>query len=230
MLKKLTDKVSTRKGAWITLIVWLVLMIGLSAGPRLNDYKVANFQALPDEAESMIAQKKLDEYFPNDKGTPGIYVFHKEDGEIIVEDVLDIVEQINAENIEGIEEILDLSALPPHALTAFISEDKTTMIVPMNLEAGLGSVNYADINDETTEKGKEIAAQYGIDFYITGPAGISGDTVKLFVSADFKLLIATVFIILILLIVIYRSPLLAIIPLLATAIVYQVVNQTVAIW
>src|SRR5699024_2999787 len=66
-------------------------------------------------------------------------------------------------------------------------------------------------------------------FYITGPAGISGDTVKLFESADLVLLFATIGIILLLLIVIYRSPLLAIILLFATAIVYQVVNQIVAI-
>lgn len=230
ILRLLTDKVATRKGAWITLILWLVVMIGISAGPRLGDYKVTNFQSLPDEAESIIAQNKLDEYFPNDKGTPGIYVFHKEDGEIVVEDVIQIVDEIKAENIEGIEDILDLSELPPPALSAFLSEDNTTMIVPMNLEAGLGNADYADINDETTKKGTKIAAEYDTEFYITGPAGISGDTVKLFESADFVLLLATIGIILVLLIVIYRSPLLAIIPLFATAIVYQVVNQTVAIF
>src|SRR5690606_32755490 len=71
--------------------------------------------------------------------------------------------------------------------------------------------------------------EYNTDFYITGPAGISGDTVKLFESADLNLLFATISLILILLIVIYRSPLLAIIPLFATVIVYQIVNQTVAL-
>ena len=78
-LQKLTDKVATKKGAWITLIVWLVLMIGLSAGPLLSKYKVTNFQSLPDEAQSIIAQNKLDEQFPSDQGTPGIYVFHNPD-------------------------------------------------------------------------------------------------------------------------------------------------------
>mgnify|MGYP001289215482 FL=1 len=178
ILRSITDKVATRKGAWITFIIWLVIMIGLSAGPRLSDYKVSNFQALPSDAPSMIAQEKLDEYFPNDKGTPGIYVFYKEDEAINVEDVADIIERIKQENIAGIEEILDISALPPHALSAFLSEDQTTMIVPINLEADLGNVEYAEINDETTEKGTAIAAEYGIDFYITGPAGISGDTVQ----------------------------------------------------
>lgn len=229
ILKSLTDKVATKKGAWITFIIWLIVMIGLSAGPKLSDYKVTNFQSLPDEAESVTAQKKLDEYFPDDKGTPGIYVFYNED-EIIAEDVLEIVDRIREENIEGIEDIIDLSVFPPNIIETFISEDKTTMFVPMNLEAGLGNADYAEINDLTTEKGTEIAEEYNIEFYITGPAGISGDTVKLFESADFNLLLATIGIILVLLIVIYRSPLLAIIPLFATAIVYQVVNQVVAIF
>ena len=229
ILRFITDRVATKKGAWITLIIWLLLAIGLSAGPQLSDYQVTNFQSLPDEAESIIAQDKLDEYFPNDQGTPGIYVFYNEDGEIVTEDVLEIIGRINEENIEGIEEIFDLSPLPQEVIDTFVSEDGSTMFVPMNLEAGLGNADYADINDATTEIGTEIAAEYDTEFYITGPAGISGDTVKLFESADLVLLFATIGIILLLLIVIYRSPLLAIIPLFATAIVYQVVNQTVAI-
>ena len=229
-LKLLTDRVATRKGAWITLIIWLIMMIGLSAGPKLSDYKTTNFQSLPHDAPSIITQNQLDEYFPDDKGTPGIYVFYRENEELVLEDVFEIIERIKDENIEGIEEIVDISVLPPQALSAFLSEDKTTMIVPMNLVAGLGSSDYSKINDETTEIGTKIAAEYDTEFYITGPAGISGDTVKLFLSADLKLLFATVGIILVLLILIYRSPLLAIIPLLATAIVYQVVNQVVALY
>ncbi|MEK4284241.1 MMPL family transporter [Ureibacillus sp. FSL K6-0165] len=228
-IQALTDKVATKKGAWITIAIWLLIMIVISAGPKLSDYKTTNFQALPNNAESIIAQNKLDEFFPNDQGTPGIYVFHKSDGEITVEEVGEIIDGIKKADIEGIETIVDVSKLPPQALSAFISEDKTTMIVPMNLKNGLGSSDYAEINDKTTEVGTKIAEDLGVDFYITGPAGISGDTVKLFESADFKLLFATIIIILVLLIVIYRSPLLALIPLLATVVVYQIVNQTVAL-
>ena len=64
---------------------------------------------------------------------------------------------------------------------------------------------------------------------VTGPAGIAVDTLNLFSRADIVLLLSTVGIILILLIVIYRSPLLALIPLLATAFVYEVVNQTLGL-
>ncbi len=229
LLRPITDWVATKRGAWITVIAWLVLMIGISAGPKLGDYKVTNFQSLPDEAASIIADNKIDELFPNEQGTPGILVFHNSDGDINIEEVKEILSGIEAENIEGIDQIVPIEQLPEQALASFISEDKSTMIVPMNLEAGLGNSDYAEINDHATEIGTSIAKNLAADFYITGPAGIAGDTTKLFESADFKLLLVTIVIILVLLIAIYRSPLLAFIPLLATVIVYQVVNQSVAL-
>ena len=137
---------------------------------------------------------------------------------------------ILSEDIKEIESIVDISKLPPKAVESFISEDGTTIIVPMVLEAGLGSNVYAEINDQVSEIGNEIAETLdSTTFYITCPAGIAGDTIKLFEQADFVLLLATIVIILVLLIVIYRSPLLAFIPLLATIIVYQVVNQSAAL-
>ena len=230
LLFPLTDWVSTKRGMWITIIAWLVLMVGLSAGPRLGDYKVTNFQSLPDEAQSLIAEKKTEEIFPNEQGTPGILVFHNENGNISTDEVTQILNGIVEEDIKGIETILDISALPPQALTGFISEDGSTMIVPMELEQELGNSQYAEINDKATEIGNKIADKFeNMAFYITGPAGIAGDTLKLFEQADLVLLLATIVIILVLLIAIYRSPLLAFIPLLATAIVYQIVNQSVAL-
>lgn len=230
LLHSITDWVSTKRGMWITIIAWLVLMIGLSAGPKLGDYKTNNFQSLPDEAKSIIAENKTEEYFPNKQGAPGILVFHNENGEVDIEEAKQILEGITLEDIDGIKTIIDISKLPPQALDSFISKDKSTMIVPMELENGLGNDQYAEINDLASEAGNNIAEDLeSTAFYITGPAGIAGDTVKLFEQADFVLLIATVLIILVLLIVIYRSPLLAVIPLLATAIVYQVVNQSIAL-
>lgn len=229
LLYPITDWVSTKRGMWITIIAWLVLMIGLSAGPRLSDYKVTNFQSLPDETESIIAENKSEELFPNDQGTPGILVFHHEDGEVDLDEVKQVLHAIIQEDIEGIETIVDVSAMPEQALAAFTSEDKSTMIVPMNLQAGLGNADYSEINDTASKIGNKEAENLELDFYITGPAGIAGDTTKLFESADLQLLLATIVIILVLLIVIYRSPLLAFIPLLATVIVYQVVNQSVAL-
>lgn len=229
-LHPITDWVSTKKGMWITIIFWLVLMIGLSAGPKLNDYKVASFQSLPDNAASIIAQNKVNEYFPQDDGTPGILVFTNEAGDIQLNEVMQILDAILAANIAGIDTIVDLNTFTPTQIESFISDDQSTMLIPMVLEGGLDSNDFSAINEEITTIGTDIASTLEqTEFYITGPAGIAGDTTKLFAQADFVLLLATIVIILVLLIVIYRSPLLAFIPLLATVIVYQIVNQTVAL-
>ena len=230
-LRAITDWVSTKRGMKITLASWLILMIAISAGPQLNDYKVTNFQSLPDNTPSIQAERLLEQYFPNDRGTPGILVFHQEQaGTLNIEDVEQIVAGIQAADITGIETIVDLSQLPPAAIQSFTSDSGSTVILPMMLEAGLGSAEFSEINDEVLDIGQSIAANMqDVSFYVTGPAGIAGDTVKLFEQADFVLLLATIAIILVLLIVIYRSPLLAIIPLLATVIVYQIVNQSVAL-
>ncbi|MFK4996830.1 MMPL family transporter [Bacillus sp. N9] len=68
----------------------------------------------------------------------------------------------------------------------------------------------------------------GVDdmkFEITGPAGISADTISLFKNADLVLMFATIGLIFIILIIIYRSPLLAITPLMIAGIVYGVVDR-----
>ncbi|RIW32490.1 MMPL family transporter [Bacillus salacetis] len=230
LLTPITDWVSTKRGMWLTIFFWVVLMAGLSAGPKLDDYKVSNFQSLPDEAASIIAEDKIEELFPNEQGTPGILVFHNDSGEVKLDEVNEILKGIKAENIKGIDRIVDISMLPPQAVEGFISKDGSTVIVPMELEKGLGGKAYSEINDKASQIGNEIADTFEhMEFYITGPAGIAGDATKLFEQADVVLLMATILIVLVLLIVIYRSPLLAFIPLLATAIVYQVVNQSVAL-
>lgn len=229
-LYPVTDWVSTKRGMWITIIAWLVLMVGLSAGPRLGDYKVSNFQSLPDDAASIIADNKIEESFPNEQGTPGILVFHNDSGDVKIGEVNKILEAIEDEDIKGIDRIVDISKLPPQALEGFTSEDGSTVIVPMELKKGLGNKDYSEINDRASEVGNKAADSFAdMEFYITGPAGIAGDATKLFEQADVVLLLATIVIVLVLLIVIYRSPLLAFIPLLATIIVYQVVNQSVAL-
>ncbi|WP_110931918.1 MMPL family transporter [Paenibacillus bouchesdurhonensis] len=230
LLTSITDWVTTKRGMWITLVVWLVLMIGLSAGPQLSNYKVTNFQSLPNDAPSIIANEKLEQYFPNDQGTPGILVFHNDDGEVNLTAVTEIMNAIISTDVAGVDQIVDIAKLPPQATAAFMSEDKSTMIIPMTLDPAADSRQIGETVDAVARIGNEAAQGFtDTTFRITGPAGIAGDTLKLFERADIVLLLATIGIILLLLIVIYRSPLLALIPLLATAIVYQVTNQIIAL-
>lgn len=226
ILQQLTDKVTTKKGVRITIAVWIAVMVLLSMGPSASEFKVTNFESLPADAPSIIAEEKMEQYFPNDQGIPAILVFHEEEGMIQIPDVLAVMNTMMESDIEHVE-WLDLSRLPEAALRGFVSEDESTMIIPVTLEPDLDNRTIGETVDQLRELGNHHAG--GLSFYVTGPAGIAGDTLKLFEQADFVLLMATIGIILILLILIYRSPLLALIPLLATAIVYQVVNQVVGL-
>ncbi|WP_341476736.1 hypothetical protein [Tetzosporium hominis] len=74
-IHRITDFVTTKKGMWITLTIWVLLAVLLSAGPKAADYRSANFQSLPDDAPSIQAEKELKAAFPDAQATPGILVF-----------------------------------------------------------------------------------------------------------------------------------------------------------
>lgn len=225
ILSSITDKVTTKKGMWITLTIWLLVTVLLAVfAPSVKDYEVSSIQSLPDDAKSVIAQSKVDQYFKDNDGIPAILVFQSKDGEVNYEELAGIFDKIG--NISGVEQVIPLSAIPPQAATGFFSEDKTAAAIPLIYDSSLETKEIRESQEQVTEIVNEMS---DLTLYITGPAGIAVDSLDLFSRADLVLILSTVGLILILLVVIYRSPLLALIPLLAAAFVYEVVNQILGI-
>lgn len=225
-LQAITDRVTTKKGMWITLALWLIVTVLLAVfAPMASEYKVMSIESLPEDAKSVIAQKKVDEYFKDNEGIPAILVFQAKDGEIKLDELTQVVEKIDSEKVDGVEQIVPIGKMPPQAVANFFSEDKTTAIIPLIYEASMDSKELQSSNGEINK----IVEGTDLEMYITGPAGIAADALEMFSRADVVLIMATVGIILILLIVIYRSPLLALIPLLAASFVYMVANQVLGI-
>ena len=212
---------------WTTLAIWLVATLLLAFfAPSAKDYQVSSIQSLPDEAQSIIANEKVDQYFSEQDGTPGILVFQAYQDDLTFEGLVSFFEKLEAEEIDGLEQTIPLSSLPPQAAMGFFSEDQSTAVIPISFDSNLETKELKDRVEQIQELAKEFD---DFSLYVTGPAGIAVDTLNLFSRADIVLLLSTVGIVLILLIVIYRSPLLALIPLLATAFVYVVVNQTLGL-
>ncbi|WP_203247321.1 MMPL family transporter [Sporosarcina beigongshangi] len=228
IIRHITDFVTTKKGMWITLGTWLAITVLLAVfAPSASEYKVSSVQSLPEDAQSVIAQENIDEHFKDAESIPGILVLQSENGEIKMEVIGKVLDDVSAAEINGLKEMLPFSSLPPQALASFFSENKETAVIPLSFDPSLDTKEL----EVSVEKVKEIIQdQTGMTVYMTGPAGIAIDTVNLFSRADLVLILSTVGIILILLIVIYRSPLLALIPLLATAFVYEVVNQILGLF
>ncbi|GEL76742.1 MMPL family transporter [Tenuibacillus multivorans] len=223
LLQAITDRVSTKKGMWITLTSWLVITMLLAVfAPNAKDYEVSRIASLPDDAPSVIANEKVDEYFAEDDGTLALLVFQNQQGEINVDELAGVVDQIQNETIHGVKSMVPLSDLPPQAMSSFLSKDGTTAMVPMTYETSLETDEMSESNEQINGI---VEASTDLSFYVTGPAGIATDSLDLFSQADLVLIFSTIGIILILLVIIYRSPLLAFIPLLAAAFVYEATMQ-----
>lgn len=228
VLRHITDFVSSKKGMWITLGSWLVITVLLAVlAPSASEYKVSSVASLPEDAKSVIAQKNMDEHFKDAESLPAILVLQSEEAELNIDAIGVALDKVSASDINGLKEVIPFSSLPPQALAGFFSEDKETAVIPLSF---ITSLQISDLEKSLEEVKTIVAKETGSTVYMTGPAGIAVDTTKLFERADIVLLLATVGIILVLLIIIYRSPLLALIPLLAAAFVYEVVNQILGLF
>ncbi|WP_413375825.1 MMPL family transporter [Alkalihalobacillus sp. 1P02AB] len=228
--RKLAKFSSSPFGAKMVLIFWLVTLVLLSLFlPSAKDYAGTSSEGSVsgDRLSEIAAEVNAEEFSSDDDGIPALLVFHHE-------------KALNAEDREKISELSKwlasehkpahvVSALPYHHFPAEIqnqmySEDETTMLFHVSLERGLEA---SEANETLAQIRNEVEAigLTDIQFEITGPAAIAADTTALFQNADFVLMLATIVLIFVILIAIYRSPLLAIMPLLIAGMVYGVVDR-----
>jgi len=215
-----------------SLSIWIFLTVVLSAvAPGSKEFVQANKDAgLPEDAESIIADRQLEKFFPQDGGLPLFAVFHAETG--FTEDEIlgyaGVLESLNTDETLSEIEVIPLTQLKEEQRASFLSDDKTTFFVPITLPQNLEGNDLHELvvlikENVASEIGKEVEVSW------TGPAGIASDAVELFSQADVVLLLSTVGLILVLLLIIYRSPLLTLIPLVGAAIVYAVVDRVIGL-
>src|SRR5699024_1518188 len=113
---------------------------------------------------------------------------------------------------------------PVEALAGSASEDGSALITPVFfddtastkvLQAALDELEVKITDQLGSDVLKDKLADDGLHVRFSGPVGIQTDAVSLFSNADITLLITTVMIVFVLLILLYRSPILAIVPLVA---------------
>lgn len=232
-VRKLVNYTSSSKGAKVTLSVWLIAVVALSIfAPGSKEYEVNSTEGSVNEnTPSEIADKVLDEEFPSDEGLTALIVFHDQNGlnESGIADITTFSEWLDSnEKPEGIANALPFHEVPEQVQEQMISEDDSTLLFNIALEEDVSASDSNDLLQQLRDKW-EIIGSPNIQFEVTGPAGISADTISLFQNADFVLMFATIILIFIILIFIYRSPLLAITPLLIAGIVYGVVDRVLGI-
>jgi RND superfamily putative drug exporter len=233
LITKIGRLAASPKGAKIVFASWVLLVVVLSTlAPSAKNFAVSSGDgSVLDNNRAAIAQAVLEEHFPTEDGLIALLVFHS--SRALTVDETEKIKQVSSwlASADRPEQIA--SALPFHQLSSamqekLFSEDKTTLILNIALTQPLDS----DKIHAALKQIRTYIEQLGmgnIAFEITGPAGIASDTISLFKNADFVLMFATIGLILLLLFIIYRSPLLAIIPLVIAGIVYMVVDRVLGL-
>ena len=183
---------------------------------------------LPADVESILADRQLEKHFPQDDGMPLFAVYFKDEG--FTDDELvsfsEAVESLEIQGQYGEIGLLPLSTMPAEVRKSFLSENGKTFFIPITMPKDLEG---NDLYDAVKEIKKQITVEDGVELSWTGPAGIMADAVELFSGANMVMLLSTVGLIFVLLLMIYRSPLLTFIPLIGAAIVYTVVDKIIGL-
>ncbi|MFC6331044.1 MMPL family transporter [Paenibacillus septentrionalis] len=235
MLQRLAAVFTGKISRWVTLAVWIALAMLLTfALPSANENVQNNAENLPDASPSIAADHMLQQYFPDSSGVPALLVLQREGGltDTDLQAIQALTEQLTNQTLPAQESVIPLHLMPPVALQSIISEDGSTILVPIafaqETETDVLKENLSFIKGWLQEHtGSDIFAADigdGLTARFTGPVGIAVDATDLFLDADIILLIATVLLVLLLLLMIYRSPLLAIIPLIGVGFAYLVTS------
>lgn len=216
----------SRRRAAVVVGIWVVLAAIVPAvAPKLanvEDNQTANDP--PPAAESLQARALVQRAFPEDRGTPAIIVLRDPQG-LSSLDLAEVRRMSDALSGSGrpdrVAGVVSISTVPG-ARDSLVSTDGTTTLIIVQI---IGSPTDAAFND-TVDAVRKIAGQRQgtLQVRVTGPAGIIRDTLKVFGSANLVLLLGTVALVLALLLAIYRSPLLALIPVVTAGIAIEVTN------
>ncbi len=219
-----TDFVSSPRGKWVTLLLWIVVAgILVSQLPQFAD--VSENEAalfLPSDAESTRALELASERFPA-TGTPTLVVVREAGG--LSEPTWAAVAEIEAwlgspEAPSNIGQVLAPRPGQGQA-SGLVSPDGTTMYLLVEIAGEPAEPEFADAVAAIRDRA-ELAELPGAEIAVGGPGGLIVDLVQVFSSIDSFLLTVTVLLVLVLLVAIYRSPIVALIPLLAVGLVFQV--------
>lgn len=211
---------------WLTILAWVIVAIGTAAvAPPLKPVSdQADF--LPSHYESVQAAKLQERAFPQQEQPASIMVFRRADGGRLTEaDLADVEEVAAGLEKAGLEKIGKVQtgpqAVSPNGEIALASIIATTKD-PYNAElvASVGKMR---------QEAKPLLEDTSLRMGITGAAATALDTKESSGDTDAMIMMATLVLIVVLLAVIFRSPLIAVLPVLVIALVFVVATGLISI-
>lgn len=204
MPRTLVSLVSGRRGKWVVLAVWAVLLVpALMLAGRLGDVEQNDNAAwLPGDAESTRVVERVARFQPADT-VPALVIYDRPEG-ITAADLAKA--RADAEAFEGVKGVEGTPQGPVPS-----ADGKAVQTVVQVHKDRTGWEGIGKVVDALTEVGERDGG--GLGFHVTGPAGQASDSIKAFGSGGALTAITASVVVLILLLT-YRSPVLPLLPLL----------------
>ncbi len=223
------------RGRWLTIAIWVVIAIaGFVGRSQIEEVTAAGQSSfLPAHAESTRVVDVLQrEYRGSGDDVPAIIVFQRHGG-LTGRDIAAI-----GRLADGLDRLAITGATP--VIAPFTPQSKHLLTEVATFTHGIGpiardgeaalavlAINAADRG--AVLKGVRTIRAYlrehrppGLQSYVTGPAGIAADLEQVAEDAGETLLVATLGLVLILLLIVYRAPILALTPLIGVGAAYLV--------
>jgi putative drug exporter of the RND superfamily len=217
MHRQVAGKLTGRVTKWIVLAFWLIIVMAAgSVAGKLTD--VQDNQAsswLPASAESTKALETLAP-FQDQNDIPTVLVYEKTAG-LTPADRTEIGRQLDQiQKLDG--------AVPAKAPDGSTIQPSQSVQVSQDGQVAQGMVTFnfgkngwnklPDVKDQI----EKIAQLDGAQVYVAGPGGQAADSAAAFAGIDGKLLYSTVFVVVVILLLTYRSPLLWLLPVVSAGV------------
>ena len=216
----------------ITAIIIIFIWFGASGvfGPLFGSLSTVqendNSAFLPDNAESTQASKIISKFAADQTQTiPTLVLYLGTIDDSKIADLNAHLAKLGSTSIKGSDVAISKYLIPGQPIFAFASQDKKALLVslPLTFDSTEDLLpNNEPVLPQIIETLREDSAAYakanGLTSNVTGVGALLGDLFGAFGGIDSALLLTTLGVVAIILIVVYRSPVLWILPLFSSVI------------
>jgi RND superfamily putative drug exporter len=216
MHRQIAGKLTGRVTKWLVLAFWLVAAVALAGpGSKLTDQLNNETSSwLPGSAESTQALDKL-KPFQDPNAIPTVVVYEKKSG-FTPEDLASMKQQAG--------QLAEIDGVEGKVVGPIPSKDGQAAQTLVTFNLGKNGWNdMPDIKDDI----QRIATIDGGTAYVAGSGGQAADSAEAFAGLDGRLLGITLIVVILILLMVYRSPILWILPIFSAVIALFVAQAVV---
>ncbi len=210
----------------LVVIIWFLIagVFGPLFGKLTSVQENNNSSFLPKGAEATLAADEIKAFSSQDSfNFPTLILFEGKVNPASIAAINEHMAGVGALTLDGTDAKISDYLAPGQVISVFPSQDGQAILANVPLDGNSLSKSLPNekpvlpaVVNALREDIKPIAEANGVTHYVTGPGGLLGDLFAAFGTLDSSLLLTTLGVVAIILIVVYRSPVLWIIPLLSS--------------